>query len=366
MNAVAAADTLADRTGWLGRPFVNAPFDYLLIGGGLSLLALPFIVSYPPGVNGFTTGMLPALLLLTSSAHFAASTVRLYGKRGATESLPFLTMLLPLITIAVLALALMQPTSVGAWLQALYLTWSPFHYAAQAYGLAVMYCLRSGTTLSVREKQALWWVAMLPFARAFLGGTHSGLGWFVPRDVLMTVPLLPSAVQALTSLIAVLTFVVPVALVTERRKWGASKPLPLIVLTILLSNGVWWVVLDYLDAFVWATIFHGLQYLAIATIFYVRDQNELTAPGRVRRPLVHAAWFYAVSALLGYGLFYCWPYAFRLVGFGQAESMLLVIATINIHHFIVDRYIWRVGFVRKARLEAAAGPAGHVAAAVGV
>jgi hypothetical protein len=51
------------------------------------------------------------------------------------------------------------------------------------------------------------------------------------------------------------------------------------------------------------------------------------------------------SFALGYALFYCWPYAFRMVGFGQAESMLLVIATINVHHFIVDRYIWRATFI---------------------
>ena len=47
--------------------------------------------------------------------------------------------------------------------------------------------------------------------------------------------------------------------------------------------------------------------------------------------------------MLGYGLFYCWPYAFVLTGFGLAESVLLVTATINIHHFVVDAYIWRLG-----------------------
>ena len=31
-----------------------------------------------------------------------------------------------------------------------------------------------------------------------------------------------------------------------------------------------------------------------------------------------------------------------LAGFGLGESMLLVVAVINIHHFIVDRYIWQL------------------------
>ena len=31
-----------------------------------------------------------------------------------------------------------------------------------------------------------------------------------------------------------------------------------------------------------------------------------------------------------------------LAGFGPAESVLLVVAVINIHHFIVDAYIWKL------------------------
>ena len=117
--------------------------------------------------------------------------------------------------------------------------------------------------------------------------------------------------------------------------------MPLIGLLAVLANGIWWVVLDYLSAFFWATIFHGLQYLAIATIFHVKDQSDL--PNNERGALYHTTHFYLLSLVLGYGLFYCWPYAFVLVGFGLAESVLLVAAAINIHHFIVDAYIWKLG-----------------------
>jgi hypothetical protein len=59
-------------------------------------------------------------------------------------------------------------------------------------------------------------------------------------------------------------------------------------------------------------------------------------------PLGHASRFYAASFALGYLLFYVWPFAFLLAGFPLSESMLLCVAVINIHHFIVDRYIWRL------------------------
>lgn len=273
---------------------------------------------------------LPTLILLANSAHFAASTVRLYTKPGARDDLRFLTLVFPLVTMAVLLVALTWPEVAGAQLQALYLTWSPYHYAAQSFGLAVMYCYRSGCRLTDGEKSPLWWVSMLPFARAFLGGTSSGLGWFVPRATIMSIPDLAMFLAYLTRGVTFLIFVLPVVLLLGRplRK---QTPMPLIVLSLLLANGVWWTVLDYVDAFVWATIFHGLQYLAIAVIFHVKDRRA--EPTNRHGAVYHSLWFYGVSLALAYALFSCWPYAFVLAGFGLAESMLLVTAVINVHHF---------------------------------
>jgi hypothetical protein len=45
---------------------------------------------------------------------------------------------------------------------------------------------------------------------------------------------------------------------------------------------------------------------------------------------------------LAWALFSVWPYAYVLLGFGLAESVLLTVATINVHRFIVDAYIWRL------------------------
>ena len=45
---------------------------------------------------------------------------------------------------------------------------------------------------------------------------------------------------------------------------------------------------------------------------------------------------------LGYALFQCWPLFYTTVGFGGVESILMVIAAINVHHFIVDGFIWRL------------------------
>ena len=119
-----------------------------------------------------------------------------------------------------------------------------------------------------------------------------------------------------------------------------KQVMPAISGVILFTNAIWWFLLPPLQAFVWATIFHGIQYLAIVIIFHVRDQ--LAVPENHHSRTYHICWFYGACILLGYGLFHCFPRAFIFMGFGPVESVLLVVAVINIHHFIVDAFIWRL------------------------
>jgi hypothetical protein len=95
-----------------------------------------------------------------------------------------------------------------------------------------------------------------------------------------------------------------------------------------------------MKAFVWATIFHGLQYLAIVTIFHVRDQ--LNRPNNRRGSIYHAASFYGASLFLGVVLFDWFPRAYIFAGFGASASVMMTVAVINIHHFIVDAFIWKL------------------------
>jgi hypothetical protein len=322
-----------------GRPFVGHAFDYLLIGGGLSLIvALAVALGGRPQLAAFIQAHGTVLILLSNSAHFAASTVRLYTKRDTWRDLPFLTMGLPLVTLLVLTAAVAYPKPIGPHIWALYLTWSPYHYGAQAYGLALMYCYRSGGQWSDSEKRWLRVACLCPFLWVFVGGRGLGLDWLAPAGLLDTAVAL-SARKAIGSLLAAATFLLPILLLAWRRAAGRS-PLPLISALILWSNGVWLISLAMAQAFVWATIFHGIQYLAIVCVFHVRE--KLREGGNTRPGWQHAAAFYLACLGLGYLLFQVWPLTYTLLGFGYAESMLLVIAAINLHHFIVDAFIWRL------------------------
>ena len=347
MAAGSAPDTAARL--W-GRTFLHPVWDYALIGGGLSLLAVLAVMLMPdarqagafdfrgPQLGGIA--LLSYGILLSNSAHFASSTVRLYTKPGATTALPFLSMAFPVACFAVLTVCIAWPQTFGRNLQALYLTWSPYHYAAQAYGLAVMYCFRSGCLIGGQDKKLLWYVAMLPAVYTFIytGGGRTGLSWLLTTDVHAIAGVGP-ALAAVEGVFIVSAFVAPIWLFV--RLWRSKTgPMPLISLLVLLSNGAWWFVMPPLDAFLVATLFHGIQYLAIIVIFHVNEQ--VAQPENQRSRLGHAVWFYGVSLALGYVLFHAVPWAYMAVGFGAVESYMLVAAAVNLHHFIVDGYIWRL------------------------
>ena len=320
----------------IGRSFVHPLFDYVFIGGALSLIVTAIVLG-TGRTQLVSPAALPFFILFSNFSHFASSTVRLYTKPGTFQALPFLTIAFPLVVLVVLTSSLLVAGSVGPHLQALYLTWSPYHYAAQAYGLALVYAYRSGCQLLPGDKRLLFWTSLLPFFFAFLTDRGGGLHWLLPATALDS-PLFNDEGSLLingmryASLAAVLALYLKVAR-------SASGPLPIISALMLIANAAWWCFLPY-DAFVWATVFHGIQYLGIVSIFHVKDQ--LARPDNRRGWLYHLAAFYGSSLVLGYGLFSCLPWGFVMAGFGMEESALLCVAVINIHHFIVDAYIWRL------------------------
>jgi hypothetical protein len=333
---------------WIsGRHFVHPLFDTLVIGAGLSLpvLALVLFSAHLPGLRGLTpffegfgsSALLPWAILIFTGTHFAASTVRLYTKPEAVQQLPFLALGFPLVVFALLTLCIARPVDFGWHLQALYLTGSPYHYAAQAYGVAVMYCMRAGCPLAPREKSLLRAVALAPFAYAFISAAGTGLHWLAPAAI-KHAELTRQALALLRPALMAAGLGGPVLL------WLAfarrARPMPAISALALAVNGIWWFFLPPIEAFVWATFFHGLQYLALVMIFHVREQTA--RPGNRRGPVYHGLWFYTVCLLLAYAIFNCVPQAYVFAGFSLTESLLLVTAAINLHHFVVDGFIWRL------------------------
>ena len=333
MTTTAAAVPLWGRV--RGRAFVNAPLEYLLIGGVLSLVVTALLATRARGDLIVAPGTMAYVLLITTSAHFAASTVRLYSKPGAAAAMPVLSKWLPWFALGVLTLFVVLGGKAGKLIETVYLTWSPYHYSAQAYGLSVVYSYRSGCRLEAQDKKWLWWVAMLPF---FVMAAHN-VETRLPEILSLAPDSFVPFTRPVKTLLRAVGWVAPAVLYW--RVWRSkSGPMPFIALLTLVSNAVWFFVLDPMDAFLWATVFHGLQYMAIVMIFDVREQ--VARPDNSHGAFFHAAWFYGASLALGYVLFIVLPYAYKVAGFDYYDARLVSVAVINIHHFIVDAYIWRL------------------------
>jgi len=324
----------------IGRSFIHPVFDYFLIGGALSLVVV-WAITLNPQWAPFTSAQdFQYFILFSNSAHFASSTVRLYTKPGAHghQSFPFLKFVLPFIALALITISVFNEATFGKHFRALYFTWSPYHYAAQAYGLTVMYCYRSGCLLGTTNKRLLWWVAMLPFFYNFATFRGGGLHWLDFGGWLRN----PDAVAVLEHFNSVMPWIAfaAVPLLFWRIWQSERRPMPLIGALMLITNGVWWFIFPPIKAFVWATIFHGVQYLAIIVIFHVKDQ--MNRPENRHGMLFHALSFYGASLFLGYLLFDWFPRAYMLAGVAATTAVFMTVAAINLHHFIVDSFIWRL------------------------
>ena len=312
---------------------MHPAIDYLLVGSAISI---PFCiwVLLDPSITPDGRTQTFAFVFL-NYAHFASSTVRLYTKRGVARSIPFVSYGLPIIAFALVTAAVIWPASFGFHFDAAYRTWSPYHYAAQAYGLSLMYSFKSGRPIVEKERTALWWVCMLPFFWAFLSGQGSGLGWFITAETLAATPALAFFVHGATTAMALATCTAPVWFF-----WRLRGRMPLISMLLVAINGLWWLGLGYDQAFFWATIFHSAQYLAIVIVYHVND--EVSQDENERGWLWHAGSFYLISILLGLVLFLLVPAIYVLGGgFELLSTMIMVTAGINMHHFLVDGYIWK-------------------------
>lgn len=348
MIGATAALPRASRIG-LGRSFVHPLFDLFVIGGLLTVPVALYATRFAGSAAAVLDLSLPVIMLLCNNAHFAASTVRLYTKPGSFDELPFLTSVFPLVTLIAASVCVVYADQVGGDVRALYLTWSPYHYAAQTFGLAAMYCYRSGCALDRAEWWALRLVCLLPFLVSLISGAPlgTGIGWPIPYRVIANDPValatLRTALTALrwASMTSPIVWLLWVAWRGRRmeREQMRSAP-PLISLCLLLSNASWWSLFAYWDAQVWATVLHGLQYLGVVTVFHVEDRVAQSDNRHGRA--FHAATVLVACVALGYLLFQCWPRAYIWAGYGKVESLFMVMAAINIHHFIVDRYIWRI------------------------
>ena len=256
---------------------------------------------------------------------------------------------------ALLALTLILSHSwarILPWIFTIYLTWSPWHYSGQNYGLFMMFARRAGAKPSDTTRRALYGAFIVSYLILFLG-FHTGAS----SDPLFISIGIPAAVSRWEQLLLAIAFVALAGFGLSRlaRDTGWRKLLP--SLTLFSSQFLWFLLPAGISLMKgWAVpqsrystgvlaVMHSAQYLWI-TSYYARRE----AAGEKGRNW-HAWAYFGVLLAGGIALFVPGPWlASRLFHHDFTTSFLIFTALVNIHHFILDGAIWKLRDGRIASL----------------
>lgn len=352
----------AARSVWLFGPAT----DLMLGCGGAYALAFAALALAGPGLRGaIPFELAPLVLLLSGTPHYGATLLRAYQRSEDRRAYAFFTVWVTLALAALFVLAFPVPV-IGSLLLTLMLSWSPWHYSGQNYGILLMFLGRAGVRLPSALKRAIYASFLLSFALTLLavhGETPSGQ--YAPTGFGGTVyrflPLgIPEAWRR--GLLAVCG--AGYGLATAAAGWGLlrrARPHQLAPAAALFATQALWFVVPTLArqlalaqgveplglehaayAFLWVAVGHSVQYLWI-TSWYARRDRGAGGPRYLLRCLLAGAALWTLPALLfAPGVLASVPYDLGLYA--------LVSAVVNLHHFALDGALWKLRDGRVARV----------------
>jgi hypothetical protein len=318
-----------------GDLFFFGPGATVLIGGFLLLL------QQLGGAARSAAGSLTvAIVFMFVGPHYAATYRRAYASRDIVRDHPWVTLVVPVVLAGLAVLAVRDPARVGLPYFALYVLWSGYHYSGQSLGLAMLYPLRQGQRLNLREKRLIslplytsWILSVLGLFRLASPARNAAYE-FVRRAY--AGPKVASWVTGLGLLALAVSFLGVALVARERRRRGTPLPWPTYA---VLSAQVCWFTVGLFQPFVSITlvpVFHGLQYLGLTSWHSCRAPGE----GGARRFGVYALVVLALGLAIN-------PGSFALGGrwFAGTDALVLgaaITTWINLHHFLLDGRIWRL------------------------
>jgi hypothetical protein len=367
---------------WLLGPWpdlvLGCGVGYAVVFAAMALLGGAWREAVPEGLALIGIG-------LVASAHYGATALRAYERAEDRRAWIFFTLWTTLALGACFVWGLASHGA-GSWFLTVYLTWSPWHYALQNFGVAMTFLRRRGieVTPGARRATYLSFVASFALAALALHGTapqatyapnqlESGVYAFVPLGPLLGVPADVSNAMLWASGAAwVATTVAALALLRRRASWADLAPSVVLVGTQALWFSVPVLVrhagvlqdVDPLSvahsyyAFLWIGAGHAVQYLWI-TAHFAKSSGRSTSHAlfTLKSLLAGTALWTVPAVLFTPGLLGRLPY--------DAGLAAMVASLVNLHHFVLDGVIWKLRDSRVARflLGGAAPPPAQAATA---
>jgi len=339
------------------RRWVFGPIPDLLIGCGLGYaLLISFLPLLPvPAKTLVTIGTFGTLLI--GAPHYGATLLRVYGSAENRRKYAFFAVYLSAMVWLWFGIGLFD-LGVGSAMITLYLTWSPYHYTGQNYGLAVMFLRRRDIAFSDGTKKLLYASFMLSFAFVFVS-LHRALGGFGTRNYgigdFAGTPFhfihlgIPIGFWKI-AFGAVATAYIGVTLATIRALLRSARFVDIVpVVALMIAQALWfsvpniwgWVTSSSLRSqgvgwfFIWAVLGHSAQYLWITTYYAVGREGGKRRWGYLFATLGAGSAIWTLPALVfSPQVFGTHPYNMGL--------FLMIASAVNLQHFILDGAIWKL------------------------
>jgi tetratricopeptide (TPR) repeat protein len=362
-------------------PWIYNPWLDLIVGCGAWSAPL-LLLSYVSAASNARTWSIAfyVLALFFNYPHYMATIYRAYHRSEDFQKYRIFTV----HTTALIMLTLLLShywLRLLPWIFTIYLTWSPWHYSGQNYGLFMMFARRAGADPDKSARRALYGAFVVSYLVLFLS-FHTGPS----TDPLFLSLGIPAVVSRWEQIILMAAFVALSAFGLSRvaAATGWRKLIP--SLTLLSSQFLWFLLPAAISLIKGLEIpqnryssgvlavMHSAQYLWI-TSYYARcealGQRVGSAAAREPRNWRPLAYF-GVLVVGGIALFVPGPWLASLAFHHDfTASFLIFTALVNIHHFILDGAIWKLRDGRIAslllnsreRIADAAGEAGGQLAA---
>jgi tetratricopeptide (TPR) repeat protein len=340
-------------------PWIYNPWLDLIVGCGAwsaPLLALSYF-SLASSTRTWSLAFY-ALALFFNYPHYMATIYRAYHRAEDFHKYR-------VFTVHITALVVLTLVASHFWLRLLpwiftiYLTWSPWHYSGQNYGLFMMFARRAGADPDKTTRQTLYGAFIASYLILFLG-FHTGPS-SDPLFVSLGIPAAISHWEQITlGVVFVILSVVGLSQLARQTGWKKLAP----SLTLFSSQFLWFLLPAAISLVKGLQIpqnrystgvlavMHSAQYLWITSYYArreaAREENGAAGTGvRNWRPLA----YFGVLVIGGIALFVPGPWlASRALHHDFTASFLIFTALVNIHHFILDGAIWKLRDGRIAAL----------------
>jgi hypothetical protein len=341
----------ASQPAWL----FNAALDLLLGAGGIYLLSVPVLFWYTSqyGIEDWGLLLVAFSTVVISAPHYGATLIRVYDRSEDRHRYRLFAVWLSLLCLIVFVVALHLHV-LGSLLLTLYVSWTPWHFAGQNYGVAMTFLRRSKAPVSPLAKRLLYASFILSAAIAILsvhvqdgsanysaGTATAGAVYDVMR---LGIPTAWASFLLAPLLIAYLASGVIGLGLIARQSSARSIFGPLL---LMATQALWFAVpaalrmqglesgLALAFAAIWVSTCHSAQYLWITSYYAGRAESPMRTRSFLWKSLLSGSAITIVPGLV---------FAPAVLGTVSWDAGLavLVFSVVNLHHFILDGAVWKL------------------------